>query len=102
MAEQSDVEGIKARVRANLALLAGIEASRRGDRASAIRAFEEAVPLFERSADVPATDQLPFARRLLAEACGRPMAGDASVAEPAGTDVAAAPARRRRWPWRRG
>jgi tetratricopeptide (TPR) repeat protein len=55
-------------VHGNLALLAGLQAQRRGERGAAEQAFEEALRWFEQSGgNANATDQRPYARHLLAE-----------------------------------
>jgi tetratricopeptide (TPR) repeat protein len=77
--EQSAAVAMVVQVHGNLAILAGLEAQRRGDQEAAARAFEDALRLFDQNGPEQgggiATDQRPFVRHLLAELQEQPTAG---------------------------
>jgi class 3 adenylate cyclase/tetratricopeptide (TPR) repeat protein len=116
--EQSGHAEMVAQARANLILLAGLQALRHGDREAAVQAFEQALQQFEaigRLSD--AADQRPFVRQLLADLHAPPVASaPASASAPSSVSTPASAAVpvagdgsstrttrmiRRRWPWSR-
>jgi hypothetical protein len=117
-------------VRGNLAILAGLQAQRQGEREAAEQAYEEALRLFEQSAMPAFTVRVRYVRQLLADlreppttsttgepasetsAAGTPLVAmepDVAIplsvqpipAEPVAAGNTAPPARRRWWPWGR-
>jgi tetratricopeptide (TPR) repeat protein len=106
-------------VRGNLAALRGLEALRKGNRAAAKQAYQDAEPFLDRPLGLPAADQLPFVHHLLAELAEQPAeSASAPTSEQPGADITLPPAaepvmvanaasaptqraRRRWWPWGR-
>jgi tetratricopeptide (TPR) repeat protein len=77
-------------VRGNLALLAGLQAQRQGDREAAEQALEEALRWFEQTGgNANATDQRPYVRHLLA-ALREPAAASSTPASSVPAEVSAA------------
>jgi tetratricopeptide (TPR) repeat protein len=112
--EKGSGAGLTLQARGNLALLSGLQAQRRREREAAEQAFEEALRLFDEAGFVPATDQRPFVRQLLAEVREQPAestAGSVTVprsesrplhaAEPLAVGASAPRAKRGWWPWGR-
>jgi hypothetical protein len=102
--EQASAVDEAARVRGNLALVRGLVAMRQGDQAGAEEALEEAARYFEIDS-IPAVDQRPCVRELLAElqeelASSMPLTSTVNPVSAAGAmNVTTSRARRHRWPW---
>jgi tetratricopeptide (TPR) repeat protein len=106
-------------VRGNLAILAGLQAQRQGEREAAEQAFEEALRLFEQSTMPAFTKRIRYVRQLLADLRAQPLARPVAptsepssagvptpapepvTAEPAGASASAPRAQRRWWSWGR-
>src|SRR5262249_1920932 len=107
--------------RGNLAILAGLEARRQGEREAAEQAFEEALRLFEQSIMPEFSTRVRYVRQLLADQRGPsaasttdelvtseppnvsapPSAPELVAAEAVAAGASAPRARRRWWPWGR-
>jgi tetratricopeptide (TPR) repeat protein len=114
--EQASALDEAAQVRGNLAIVRGLMAMRQGDQAGAKEALEEALRYFETDS-IPAVDQRPYVRELLADLQKQSTANNsalisdhvpASIAQTSTADpvsaagtihVTASRARRRWWPW---
>jgi tetratricopeptide (TPR) repeat protein len=71
VAEQLGGDEVAESVRGNLEILRGLEAMSSGDRVAATAAFEEALRLLEASI-LPAAEERPYVRQLLAAVQGKP------------------------------